>query len=113
MDPFKYQWIADVVKQISYKDTWRILLGSKSASGAMITAYIQVVLPGGQWRGRKWLISEHMTEGEIVQTCLMAFLAAEEHEAREAFTYKGKTIFGPHLSIDNLIAIADQTEVRA
>lgn len=54
--------------------------------------------------GRKWLLSPHMTEGEIVQTALMAVLAAVEHEARESFCYDGKRIFGPHKNPDDLAA---------
>jgi hypothetical protein len=60
--------------------------------------------------GRKWLLSPHMTDGEVVQTCLAAILAAEEHEAREYFKYKGRAIFGPHFNLEKLIAICDETE---
>lgn len=52
--------------------------------------------------GRKWRLSEHMTKSEIVQTALMAVLAAEEHEIREQFRYKGSAIFGPHFDVDRL-----------
>ncbi len=72
-----------------------------------------IVLDSGEtWRGRKWLLSQHMTEGEVVQTALMACLAAEEHEAREAFRYKGKALFGPHLAVEALLANADEVAVR-
>jgi hypothetical protein len=36
-----------------------------------------------EWRGRKWLLSRHMTAGEIAQTVLKAVLTAAEHEIRE------------------------------
>lgn len=51
---------------------------------------------------RKWHISEHMTNSEIVQTSFKAVLTAVEHEAREHFTYRDQAIFGPHLDIDFL-----------
>lgn len=98
--------ISKILSHIAYKNGWSFKLGDN---------YLQVQLPdafGESWTGRKWLLSRHMTEGEVVQTCLMALLAAEEHEAREAFTYKGKALFGPHLSIEKLLAIADDTEMR-
>ena len=57
---------------------------------------------------RKWMLSERMTESEIVQTALMAVLAAEEHEAREQFTYRGQAIFGPHYSVDRLIKLCKE-----
>ena len=99
---------AAVLASVSYKDGWSFLLSKQGL-------YLQVQMPpagGVSWKGRKWQLSEHMTEGEIVQTALMACLAAEEHEAREAFNYKGKALFGPHLSIEKLLAIADSIEMR-
>lgn len=50
-------------------------------------------------KGRKFYISEHMTESEVIQTCLLAVLLFEEHEAREWLTYKGKAIHGPHIDV--------------
>lgn len=48
---------------------------------------------------RKWYISPYMTESEVVQTALRATLDAVEHEARETFKYKGKALYGPHISV--------------
>ena len=63
---------------------------------------------------RKWLLSRHMTKSEIVQTALKCVLTAIEHEARERFTYRGERVFGPHISIDELLRLAceKRTEVR-
>lgn len=65
-------------------------------------------------RGRKWLLSQHMTKSEFIQTCLKAVLTAEEHEIRERFTYKGEAIFGPHFDVDELYRIAtdEKTDIR-
>lgn len=57
------------------------------------------------WRGRKWLLSEHMTDGEIVQTVFKAVLTAMEHEVRELFLYRGHSIFDPHYDIDKLVEL--------
>lgn len=54
------------------------------------------------WNGRKWRLSQHMTDSEIVQTMLKAVLTAQEHEAREGFLYRGKAIFDPHYDVDLL-----------
>jgi len=59
---------------------------------------------------RKWFLSPHMTKSEVVQTALKAVLAAEEHEARECFLYKGKPVFGPHFNIDRLFDVCGQTD---
>lgn len=61
---------------------------------------------------RKWWLSEFMTDGELVQTAFMAAIAAEEHECREFFLYRGRRIFGPHIRLDALMQVCDQIEVR-
>jgi hypothetical protein len=72
--------------------------------------YLQVT--NGKWHGRKWMLSAHMTDGEVVQTVMAAVLAWYEHEAREAFKFRGKQIFSPHLSLQALCERAEQIEVR-
>lgn len=57
------------------------------------------------WWGRKWRLSPHMTDGEVVQTAFLAVMTALEHEAREKFTYKGVTVFDPHLDIDKMVEL--------
>lgn len=57
------------------------------------------------WNGRKWMLSEHMTPGEIVQTAFKAIMTAVEHETREQFRYFGQPIFDPHYDIDALVAL--------
>ena len=59
---------------------------------------------------RKWYLSEHMTEGELVQTALAAALMAEEHECREAFWYDGDRITQPHQDMEAM-KIASRTLV--
>ena len=63
--------------------------------------------------GRKWYISPHSTVSEIVHTVLKAILTAVEHEAREEFTFDGEAIFHPHHSIEVLLRIAKDVDVRA
>lgn len=55
--------------------------------------------------GRKWLLSEHMTDSEVVQTAFKAVLAAEEHEARETFLVDGVAVLGPHFDLFKLAAL--------
>ncbi len=52
--------------------------------------------------GRKWILSYHMTDDEIVATALKATLTAVEHEAREQFKWKEQPIFRPHYNIHEL-----------
>ena len=58
--------------------------------------------------GRKWMLSPYMTKSEVVQTALKAVLTAEEHEVRERFHYKEKTIFGPHFNVDVLASVCGE-----
>lgn len=104
--------IHDTVAKLIYKPGWRFVLANISMS---MSYYLQVefTCDGEVWRGRKWLLSQHMTEGEVVQTALMACLAAEENEAREAFSYKGKALFGPHIGVEALLSVADEVVVRS
>jgi hypothetical protein len=62
--------------------------------------------------GRRWLLSHHMTDSEVVQTAMKAVLTAEEHEAREMFLYRGKAIFGPHLDVETLVEMAERQDRR-
>lgn len=51
---------------------------------------------------RKWYISPHVSRSELVQTAFKCVLTSHEHRVREAFTYKGRRIFGPHFDCDAL-----------
>lgn len=55
---------------------------------------------------RRWLLSPHSTESEVAGTCLKAVLTAEEHEAREQFTYAGEAVFSPHFDVVHLHELA-------
>jgi hypothetical protein len=57
------------------------------------------------WFGRKWRLSPHMTDGEIVQTAFLAVMTALEHEAREQFTFDGVSVFDPHYDIHELVRL--------
>ena len=67
-----------------------------------------------RWHGRKWQLSWHMTDSEVVQTCWLAAKTAMEHELRERFKWEGECIFRPHFDIRALheISRANRVEVR-
>jgi len=56
-------------------------------------------------RGRKWYVSSHSTDSEIIQTAFSAVLMAEEHEIRESFLF-----IGPHFNSYKLHEFAEQGE---
>lgn len=63
------------------------------------------------WKGRKWYLSEHMTDDEIVKTSWCALESAVKHECMEGFKIDGKILFNPHINYEALLSISDR-EVR-
>lgn len=62
--------------------------------------------------GGKYLLSEHMTRGEIVKKAFVACRDFAEHEVRERFKWRGRAILGPHIDVEALWEIADRHESR-
>lgn len=106
--PLTIASISAIVQRIEYLD-WSFWVGSLNddPEGPL---YIQVMFDAWDLKtatcqvqhGRKWFVSRHSTTSEIVQTALMAVLAAQEHEVREEFRYRGKAVFGPHFDVEEL-----------
>lgn len=63
--------------------------------------------------GRKWYVSSHSVESEVVQTILKAALTSAEHIVREHFTYKGERIFTPHWDIAALIELSRNQAIES
>lgn len=64
------------------------------------------------WKGRKWYLSEHMTDDEIIKTCYAAFEACVKHEIMEGFKVDGKMLFNPHINFEELLLISDKEITR-
>lgn len=112
--------ILAIVYDIKYLD-WEIAVDLLDPNESD-RLYLQVRVKNGidntngapySWKGRKWALSHHMTETEIVKTALVAIKAAVEHEALENFKYKGVTIFDPHISVDDLLDLREDCELDA
>jgi len=61
---------------------------------------------------RRWFLSPHMNNSEIVQTAFKCILTSMEHRTREWFTYKARAIFQPHYNVEKLWEICEEREVR-
>lgn len=59
-----------------------------------------------EWHGRKWYLSKHMTEDEIIKTAYVAFEAAVKHEIMEGFKVAGTVLFNPHVHYEALLAVS-------
>lgn len=57
------------------------------------------------WTGRKWRLSRHMTNSEVVQTAFKAILTALEHEARELFRYRGVPVLHGHFDMEQIATL--------
>ena len=64
------------------------------------------------WKGRKWYLSDHMTDDEIVKTVYCAFEAAVKHEIMEGFKVDNKILFNPHIDFEELLKISDKEVFR-
>lgn len=74
---------------------------------------IQAHVGAYDWKGRKWYVSAHSTDSEVILTALKAVLTALEHEAREKFKFRGRAILHPHPDLEVLWQVAEEREVRA
>lgn len=86
---------------------WYLRVDALPGSHWATCAVTQEALP---WSGRKWRLSEHMTDGEVVQTAFLAVKTALEHEARERFTFDGVSVFDPHYDIHKLVDLRRQDD---
>ena len=64
------------------------------------------------WTGRKWYLSEYMTDDEIVKTAWCAFEAAVKHEVMEAFQVDGIKLFNPHINFEELLKVSHKEVKR-
>lgn len=62
--------------------------------------------------GGKAYLSPHACESELVQTAWGLFQGYVIHEAREGFQWRGRRVFGPHISTQALWEVAERTDYR-
>ena len=61
-----------------------------------------------EWHGRKFYLSDYMTNDEIIKTSYVAFESAVKHEIMEGFTVDGIVLFNPHVSFEELLKISNK-----
>jgi hypothetical protein len=113
--------VCDIIEQITYKPGWSINVGLDKDR-----YYIQVACStdssdsldsvGGDlsrrtaWKGAKHYLSPFMCNQEVVGVAFKAIRDAEEHEMREWFRFRGRSIYNPHLDPEALAALASRKE---
>jgi hypothetical protein len=63
--------------------------------------------------GAKLFLSPHATVSELAQTIFGLIQAYETHEVREAFVWRRRRVYGPHVSLDAHWEAAEHTVTRA
>lgn len=58
------------------------------------------------WKGRKWFLSEYMTENEVIFTVYTAYKMAIEHEMMESFKVDNVILINPHVDYRELLRIS-------
>lgn len=108
-----WQRVKEICDRITLPNNWKLKISSGEER-----VYLQITCNDTcnvtnedfNWSGRKWYLSPHMTDGELVQTALKACLTAAEHEIREQFKYRGVSIFDPHYDIEKLVELRRNPE---
>ena len=96
--------LTQILSYISYKD-WIFSVQGNHSYVYMQVEFDDICIDTGKverQKGRKWLMSEHMTDSEVIQTAFLAVKTAEEHEIREKFHYNNEAVFGPHMNVKDL-----------
>lgn len=65
----------------------------------------------GRGKGRQEVIWSDSTESSVVKTCWLLVELMVRHELMEGFNYKGRRIFNPHNTVNELIEIQDKHNV--
>lgn len=103
------QSVEALIERITYRD-WRFIVHAYDASFSLQIVFTDET--GVTQASRRWSLPWHACASEVLHTAMLAVITAEEHEARERFMLDGRAVFGPHHSIDALIAMADEVETR-
>ena len=64
------------------------------------------------FKGRKWYLSEFMTDDEVIKTAYSAFEACVKHEVMEGFKVDGIILFNPHINYEELLKISHHEITR-
>jgi len=113
-----FEQITEIVDQITYRPGWMIL-SRRDWSDTKGRPYVQIAVSTESeaslspftgkretWKSGKHYLSFHMCRQEIVGAVFGAIRAAEEHEMKEWFAYRGARIYNPHLDPDALAQLA-------
>lgn len=118
-DPF-YERISRIVTEVELAENFYAIIGHDDEHSPgryyfQIQCWRKDVITGlyGYGFGGKAYLSPHQTDSELVQTIFGLYKGYWEHEARESFMWRGRRVFGPHISTEALWDIARRVDVRS
>lgn len=100
--------IRNITSRIKFRDfTFRSdLMGNDGYFVQVVfTAPCTVTGDVSEQHGRKYYLSRHSLEDEVIKTCWVAVELALRHEAMEDFLVDGVAIFHPHTDCARLIEL--------
>lgn len=116
----QFKRVLNITSQITmelFGKQFSVLASKDQKGGDRIYVQVTYVAPctntgeEQEWKGRKYYLSEFMTDDEIVKTCYVAFEQAVKHEVMEGFKVNGIILFNPHINYEELLKISHK-EVR-
>lgn len=111
--------IQQILDEFEFLDSWSITLHLIETLTGPDLFYLQVCfiradtytgLTGTGW-GRRWLLSDDPTEGEVVFTCWLAIQQILIHEGQETVKYRGQRFISPHMNPQSLVELAKELGV--
>lgn len=99
-----YNSIIKILSKIEYKN-WRFYVEDRHDCMTLQIVFNDTCVLSGRevtQYCRKWFISKHMTDNEVIRTAFMAVEKAEFHELCEKFKYKGVSINNPHINLEKI-----------
>ena len=100
--------LEDIVARVSFMDRrFRVL--EKGDGFLLQLEYEEACVETGELRtqrARKWYVSPHATETEVVETLFAACQRSMLHVTAEHFTYQGRRVFSPHFRIEDRLELA-------
>lgn len=113
----KLSLIKQTVKRLTlnlFGQSFKVLVEEDKVYGGRIYLQISYMAPctktgiPEEWKGRKWYLSEFMTQDEVVKTAYAAFEAAVKHEVMEGFKVDDQVLFNPHTPFEEILKVSNK-----
>jgi hypothetical protein len=101
----KYSKLAHIMDDVDFPD-YEFFITEVEGELAIYGEYLEECVDTGDMviqQTREWKIAPGATKSDVVRTCFALVMASAEHKTREHFHYRGKAVFGPHITVGTLL----------